>query len=98
MINKITKTLTEVVPFLEADGTKMQMKQFEITNTIEWDNEEEVSKKLYEVHTKDRDLVSKIVPLLQSKDKRLAFLVNQLKTKVSNSDFETIINAAKNIT
>lgn len=97
MITKITKTLTEVVPFLEADGTKMQMKQFEITNTIEWDNEEEVSKSLYDIHNKDRELVSKITPLLQSKDKRMAFLISQLKMKVSNSDFENIINAAKKI-
>jgi len=98
MISKITLSRTEIIPFLEKDNqTVMQMKNFEIGVTVEGDSEEEAQAKLDTLFQDERDKLSKIIPLLKSKDKKIQCILGHLKTLASDSRYQSIIEEAKKL-
>lgn len=95
--NKVSISREETIPFLNPDWTLMQMANYRIVVSVDWESQDEVQSQVDALFESERMKLSSIVPLLKTKDKRLNFIMQKLKEKVSQSEYDLILNQAKAI-
>ncbi len=76
---RYTITKEEVVPFLNPDNTVMQMKNFAITISVEWDTIEETTAQADRLFDQERNKLFLLIPSLKAKEKKIQFILNALK-------------------
>lgn len=90
-------TREEAIPFLNQDWTTMQMVQYKIAVTVDGLNQDEVQMQVDTLFESERTKLSSVVPLLKIKDKRMNFLMQKLKEKLTDAEYNLILNQAKAI-
>lgn len=72
----------------------MQMVQFRVGVTVEADTKEEAEKEADELFQCEREKLSLIVPMLQTKERRIKFVLDKLK-QFATLQYESVVNQAK---
>jgi len=89
-------TREEIIPFLNPDGTIMQMANFRISVSIEADTSEEAQAETTRVFDSEKEKLSLIIPALKTKEKRIQFILQKLKQLLPDK-FAAIMNEASSI-
>jgi len=96
---KFSITREEQIPFTNTDGTVMQMVQYKIWVTAfqdDWQTVEEMQRELDKVFEDEREKLSWQVPLLKIKERRIQFILDQVK-RLTPDKYNSILLWAKNI-
>lgn len=95
--NRVSISREEVIPFVNPDGTIMQMANYRIAVTVDWLNQDEVQSQVDALFDAERLKLSNVVPLLKTKDKRLNFIMQKLQERLPAAEYNLILNQAKAI-
>lgn len=95
-VGKISISREEQIPFLNPDGTIMQMANFRIWVSVEADNPTEATEEVDKLMEIERQKLAERIPLLVSKEKRIRFVLEKLK-QFAPMQYEAVLNQAKSI-
>lgn len=96
---KFSITREEQIPFVDASWQIMQMVQYKIWVTAfqdDWQTVEEMQVELDKVFEDEREKLSWQVPLLKIKERRIQFILDQVK-RLMPDKYNSILLWAKNI-
>jgi len=98
-MSKVKLSREETIPMLDENWIPMQMKQFNYSVEItweEWESLEQIEKELEQAFMKQRLKAAATIPAIELREKQIKFLLWEIK-RLAPNELKTIIAKAKNI-